>query len=1171
MATVWLLLAISPSVYGQQSSSNPAEVYLTFQYRGVVSSYITSYYKDKHFYLPASDIFKQLKIQHEVNNGELTISGNYLSNTPFSLNFKKQIARAGDTRIQLTADDFIIKEIDYFLKPEVFKKMFGLEFTTNFNSLTLDLQTNDKMPVMAQYEREQKRKRIDRQQPLYNQPHYPLKYKRNYSTLNGAFLDYNFSAIHTDNSQLFTFNNSMGAELLGGDIQGTVFGSISDQQRSFTTSNLRWRYVQRNNNYFSSGIVGQTTTEGIISRQITGVKISNKPVESRRLFDRYVIDGNVTPQSEVELYLNNRLVDYQEADQSGNYRFVVPLAYGSTDYSVRIFKPSGRSTERSTHIQIPFDFVPSGEIDYNISGGRLNNPILGTTERGFAGAASAATGLTEWLTAGVSSEYLSEFNSGAPSFTGTINARLFSNYLVSANINSENFYRFSSSVIYGNGASWNLTYDYNPGNNRLYNVGGNDHRVSANLFTPLNIGDFPLNIRWSSTYQEDNLSSLWRYRTDVNTRLGRLNIRLGYQDQQRDGFLLTPTSAARLTNSYTYSVGRSYHIPAFIRGMFLRAKWTYIPSLSKVEETELQLSQNLLETGRLQLTFGHNFIGDFNSLSLNVTLNFNKVRSNTSARVTGSRSSITQNISGSVGYHSDADQLLFHNRQQVGQSGTAVQLFVDNNNDGSYQDSTDRIIDDAAVSLKRASGRTTIKNGVNYISQLLPYYRYDMEINRGNLSNPLLVPNTDKFSIVTDPNQYKTVAIPFYQSGVISGKVEQKKDSTAKSLSGVRLFLESNYKDSSNRNSFSKTIRTFSDGSFYAYEIPPGRYDLYIDREQLSFLKSKSSPDTMTVNIEPLAEGDFVENLGFTVIPLSADTAKSEPLITASDDSNSDAAKDSSTTDPKITEKSNKTSVSDNKHANESDATTYSVQLASFRTLENSQSAADNASKTLQDSFSVVRNTLNGYFAIRGTANYSLEKAINTATAYHKNFDYNSTAVLIKKPKLPDSQQVPPVFIQLGADFSFQQGQKFANNAQKNLSHKIGLTYDKPSKIYRTYIDSSFSSADKRKALLEEIRNNTSYTDAFIHIRRPTTTENSGNGQQMHFTFKIRVEEAGSSFKQESVPSLKKNNPQLSIEESGESTVIISDFNTWKQAEQLYQQLKETKAAAVPVLLLIQR
>ncbi|WP_138430346.1 hypothetical protein [Fodinibius saliphilus] len=1060
-AAIMLLFTTSHLAQAQDRSSEATEVFLSFQYEGVVSVYITSYYKDGEFFLPVNELFDQLQVQHEVNQGNLTISGNYLGQRPYLFDFKNLIAKAGDTEVKLQQENFLIKQIDYFVRPVFFKKLFGLSFESNFNNLTLDLNTEDKMPVVAQYERQQQRQRLSRQESLYDSDYYPLLYDRNYATLDGTFVDYNFSGVYTNSSRLFTFSNAIGAELAGGDIQGSLFGSLSQQQTSFTTTNLRWRYVQRNNNFFSSGILGQTNTEGITNRSITGFKISNKPVEPRLLFDRYVIDGNVVPQSEVELYLNNRLVDYQEADQAGNYRFMVPLTYGSTNYSIQIYKPSGQTVEQSSRIQIPFDFVPKGEVDYTLSGGRLQNPLIGTNSRGYTGAASISAGVSNWLTANLSSEYLTAYHTGIPAFTGTLNARLFSNYLVSASVNSENFYRLTSSVVYSSGASWNLSYNYNPGDSQLYNIGGGKQQLRASLFTPFQIGIIPLNIRWSTTYRENRFNTIYQYRADLSSRIGRLNIRVGYRDQQTGSLSFYPTFSSQLTNSYTYSIGRNQDTPRLLRGMFIRGQLTYLPGIEEFEEVEFQLSRELFQQGRIQFNYGHNFLGGFNSLSLNITIDFNNVRSNSTARLTNSNYSFTQNLRGSIGYDPSANQLLLNNRQQVGQSSAAVRLFVDNNNDGSYQQKTDRVIDEPAVRLNRSGGRNFVKKGVNYITQLLPYYQYNLEINKGAISNPLLVPEVENFSIVTDPNQYKTIEIPFYQSGVISGKVQQKKDSTTVALSGVRIYLESK-DDKNNDNSFNKEVRTFSDGSFYAYEIPPGKYDLYIDPNQLDFLNSVSKPDTLDVTIKALAEGDFKENLNFIVTKRrNSEKIKKDTLIG---------------------KKTNNLPQSDETRSNRIPKSEYQIQLASFTTLKKAKKVALEASQKLGGAFCVIQNAATNLFAIRNTSLLKEDQAIETILSYHEN-NYKSAAIVVIKHKDNNPNTEQKEFMQIGAFQSHQKAEVFAKKSSLKLDKETALTYHPKSDLYKVYVNEIDQKDNNLERQFTIVKNEKSFQNAYINER----------------------------------------------------------------------------------------
>lgn len=1128
---------------GAQNSSSQQEVYLTFQYRGIVSSYITAYYKDGEFYLPIGELFNVLEIDHHIDIASLTVSGLYLGEIPYEIYLASRIlkARAGDTELELTSDDVIVNEIGYFLKPVIFERLFGLTFTVDFNNLTLNLDTSDRMPVVARYEREQKRKQAGQNRPRFERSYHPLQFDRQYGLIDGGFIDYNISGIYTPNTQLFTFSNAIGTEFLGGDVQGNTFGSISDKRSDFTTDNLRWRYVQRDSRIFSHAMIGQINTEGIAGRSITGAQITNKPVEPRLLFDRYVIDGTATPRSEVELYLNNSLIDYQETDQSGNYRFVVPLTYGSTNYALRIFKPSGQTVERNTRIQIPFDFVPPGDVDYSISGGRLTNPILGSTERGYVGEATFSTGITSWLTARASTEYLSNYHDTYPSFTGTINARLFSNYLLSLNANSENFYRLSTSVVYSGGTSLNVDYDYNPGDSRLYNVGGYEHQARVNLFTPFRIGSVPLNVRWSSTYQQRDFTEQLRYRADLNTRLGRLNVRFGYRDQQAGDLQFTSTPGARLINSYTYSVGRQPGIPAYLKGTFIRGQLSYLPVLDRLEEMEVQVSRDILRTGRIQLAYGHNFISRIHSFSLNLTIDFNKVRSNTTSRSTGGDYSISQNLRGSLAFDRNNGRMLLYNRQQVGQSGAAVRLFVDNDNDGAYQSDTDELIDDPAIRMNRSGGRTEAVRGINYITQLLPYYRYDLEVNKSRLSNPLLVPEIENFSIITDPNQFKSIDIPFYLSGVISGMVQRKERGNSRGISGVRLYLESVDDPDRTRDPHREEIRTFSDGSFYTYEVPPGKYHLYVDPDQLQYLNGRIEPDTMQIEVRSLAEGDFIEGLVFNVIPEQDETEESVTLTEEPE--------------PYTGER------------------IYQIQLGSYSSRERADRVRRQASDNLQEDFTIVLNTRNNLYAVRSAPIYDRNEALGRILAYHNSSYTDAALVVLQNPDFAlyraDNRERR---IQIGAFRDRGRAEKFAALSRIKLGRRVTLTYEEDIGLNTVFIDPSDNRENRQnlRQLLSEIRSGGYYSDAFIKYDG-TVPDTPGNARSMEFAYQVHIEGVTEDSEQAFMSGLLDNDTDTQLNQPEKNLFIFDNVSSWDEAQDFQKQLARISSIGRPIVVLIEK
>lgn len=861
---LFLWTGVCTPSYGQNETSSDEyqEVYLSFRYRGIINSVVVAYYDpdSQSFYLPVTDLLNQLKINHQVDVGGLTVSGWFQDpDYKYRIDLRSNIARYRDREVRFEASDQLIREMDFFLKPAILDQLFGLNFTIDFNNLTLGLETDQTLPVVARYEREQQRQQMVRQ-PRMQQQQFPLRYDRQRHYLNGGFLDYTLSANISEFENIYTYNTSLGAEVLGGDIQGTAYGSYSDGNSNFLTNNLRWRYVTQHQDWLRSVEVGQTNTTGLANRAFTGVKISNEPIQPRVLYDQYVVDGNTIPLSDVELYLNNTLIDFQQADELGNYRFLIPLTYGSSQLRLKVYGPSGEVRTLDRRIQIPFTYLPPGEINYNVSAGRLDNPLIGSTEQNYTVQTDVGAGLTNWLTGKAGMEYYDNSFMDHPLLYGSLSARVATQYLVNMDIAPDAFYRLNTNVVYASAASWGLGYTYYTADRGIYNQTGSDQEIQGNLFLPFNLGSVPLNFRFSGTRQIRPGANLTRYQLDLNSRIDRLNIRLGYRDSQFGSLRWRTTQASRLTGTLTYTLSRTPGMPGYLQGTFLRSQLIYNPNYNELEEMDFQLSKDVFQAGRLQLTAGHNFVGDYNLLSLNLTIDFAHTRTNTTYRNTRNTGSLTQTIRGSVGFDSNTDDVIFDNRRQVGRSAAAVRMYVDNNNNHAF-DRGDDLIPDNAIRLGRSSGNITERSGVTFLTQLQAYNRYNLEVNKSAIENPLLVPEMDQFSFVTDPNSYKPLDIPFYVSGVVSGNVTRGSGDTKRPVGGLRMYLKSRSKD------FSKTLQTFSDGSFYTMEVPPGNYILYPDSTQLDFLDMDAKPARRTFTVEALAEGDFVEGLDFHLTP----------------------------------------------------------------------------------------------------------------------------------------------------------------------------------------------------------------------------------------------------------------------------------------------------------------
>lgn len=845
-------------------AGEPEEIYLAFRHTGVDERILTGLYREEQVYLPLGELLDVLRLPHERPGGELRLEGEHPDGERrFAVDFSTPSAHVGGEEIGFTADDFILREQEYFVRPGRLQELLQLDFSIDLGSLSLSLDSQHTLPVERLAERRRERRRMDDYLPQTE--HHPLLYDRDRRLLDGGFLDYNVTGQADPDQAGLSFTSSLGVEILGGDLQGNLSGNLgTGQPQSFRTTNMRWRYVLRESAWFSSFKAGQIRPQaGITRRNITGLQITNEPVTPRVLFDDYVIEGTTTPDSEVELLMSNRLIDYQQADEQGDYRFTIPLTYGSTQLSKQIFAPDGSTEIIDQRLRVPFRFLPPGEFSYHFSAGRLDQALQPGLFDSHTGQSELGYGLSDRFTARVGAEYLEGIHERLPQFYGGVSYRLGIHHLINLDAVPQRFYRLETSAVYPGSQSWQLNYTYHV-DDGFYNTRGSRHDVQASLFLPYTLAGISQNIRLGTTSSVfAGRDAEHRVRADWSMRVARMNLRMRYRDllTTREGEI--SSSDARLAPSITYPMLRHQGIPLLLRGLHTRVQADYSLQRNRLERLEMQLSRSVMGSGRLRIRGGRNLARGTTHFEVGFTYDFASTRSTSTARMRENTPSLRQSLRGSIGYDPARQSLGWSNRQQVGRSGASVRLFIDHSGSGKYDPEEDELIRDNAVRVQGARGRTRMVDGVTRIERLQPYRRLNLEIDKNRLSNPLLVPDESEFSFVTDPNRYKQIDIPFYMTGVIEGQIDRMQDdreTTRRPAAGVRLLIEGIDVD------HEQTLRTFSDGSFYAVEIPPGRYRAQVDPEQLSRLGAESDPQELTFEVASTPAGDLVSGLEIVII-----------------------------------------------------------------------------------------------------------------------------------------------------------------------------------------------------------------------------------------------------------------------------------------------------------------
>lgn len=1045
-------------LFAQNNGTDDIEVYLDFRHRGVVNSVVVSYYKDGEFYLPVSELFSLFKIGHSVNG--LVIDGKFgTEQIPYRINFQDNQITFGNKKIDITADDYLLKELDSYLKADIFYEAFGLNFFINFNNLTLNLETERELPIIEQTIRQMRRRIASGNR--YQDEKYELMYDREHPFLDGGFVDYNLSANITSDLSVYNFNTNVGMQVYGGDLQGAVFGNYSENFNSVYTDNLRWRYMFHGQSWLTNLTIGQTSTDGVARNNYTGIRISNEPVEPRRLFDEFEVQGSTIPESEVELYMNNSLIDFQQADELGHYCFLTPITYGSSQLDLRIYGPTGQIIERSKRIQIPFTFQPAGKFNYEINLGQLDNPILGSTEQNYTAQGNGALGITNWLTAEAGVEYYEGFHDELPTFTSSLSSRILKNYILTLEVASDAYYRGMLNVIYPNSASINVDYtDFTSGIG-IYNPSNDDKRLVASVFYPFNFWGLPFNLRASTFSRIRPTASSTTFRIDANSRIGKLNLRVGYSDRYVGEIdFMNPTVSSYLESSATYNISRNRNLPAYLRGVFLRAQMRYQPVLNQFESAEFLISRNIFQQGQFQLSFGRNFAGNYNSLRFSLVVDLNKVRSSSTYNNIRGTGSYTQNVRGSVGYDSNYNNFLFTSRNQVGRSGAAIQLYVDNNADGEYNEGDDPI-ESNAVRVQRSGAISMIKNGVLYYTQMQPYYYYNMEMNKSAVFNPMLVPGINQFGLITDPNRFKKVEIPFNMSGVIEGIVERRhSEGRVNGVAGLKLIINRTDGD------YNDEIRTFSDGSFYAYEIPPGNYELMVDQGNLDKLRTKSIPDTLNFEVKAIPEGDFVEGLNFMLVPIDIEK-EADPIsatIGVARTSNNGGG---------ISLEYNITV--DSLRINEC---RYGIQLGAYSTIQAAEKIAGQFNQS-SDSY-VVYNQPKRLYAVRTGLFQELGKASEAAGEAAK--EYPDAAVLNQCYGTVASNYEPENIrydLQFGAFSNPNRANSYLTNIKTQYNLDVYSIQDPDNLLYKVRLG-PYQTLQDAEAKRRDILNSTSVSEVYI-------------------------------------------------------------------------------------------
>jgi SPOR domain len=849
-------LAMSSRTAAQEVSRNPEtqDIYLSFSFSGLVNTVVTAVYYQDSVYIPVSAVFKQLRIDNTVGISTSTLKGFYIQpSNLYDINFGTGVARINGEEIRFDTSKVIVGQIDFYVLPSFFERVFGLNLNVDFNSLSLVLNTDQPLPVVEDYQRQMRRNYllVSPEQGIIQAP---LAYPRHRSLLNGGILDYSLSAYNGGGQSAYNYEFTGGAEILGGETEGSLQGTVSNGTSALNASSLAWKYTFDSTGFISYAGLGNLYSDGLTQYGYRGAQVSNQPLTVRTLFGSYLIRAKTDSNWDVELYLNGQLVGYRRADSQGRAEFSVPLVYGTSFIQLKYYGPNGEFREEDRRLQIPFTFVPAGVVNYTVSAGKLNN----TDYNLLSG--NVIFGLTDWLSDKIGMDYVDSPLFSKPLFYNSLSLRFGPEYSLSIDAAPDAFYRSTFSALYASQAAFDVSYDRYR-DNLLYNPSFKLQDAQADAYVPFTIGESGFNFRLAgSAVEYTGGQKSYSYSGYVSTNVSQLNASIGYLrsiiDYGGSGFIQNYSFTGTLLYSLFFQQGAF----DFLNGTLINATARYGVLKNSPDDISLQLSKNLQEYVRVAVSAEHDYINKSTNFSLQIIADLPFTRSTTSAQFQSGAAWYTENLSGSVGFDSKYKRFLFNNLEWVGHSAASMRMFVDTNGDGRYENG-EPVIGDGEITLRQAVASETSDDGIIREWNLLPYTQYSADVDLSTIRNPLWIPKQKSFSFITDPNSYKPIDVPFFVGGIVEGKVLRSEAGRLSAVAGLTLEIKSI------AGGMVRTISVFNDGSFYYMGLPPGEYEARVDSAQLAVLGVYADPEVLNFTVKPTEDGDVIDGLTIMLRP----------------------------------------------------------------------------------------------------------------------------------------------------------------------------------------------------------------------------------------------------------------------------------------------------------------
>ena len=774
--------------------------------------------------------------------------------TPFSLNTVNRTVTIGDKTSSFDAADILRQDDDIYVESKLLATWLLVDFEVNLNSLTVQLAPREPLPLQARLARESKLGGLEgRTRP--EELDYPRR-DNPYRFIATPAIDQTISlgaqrgnGVHTNNASYTTY---LRGDLAG--LQASAFLSDSNQsnarQHRFTVGRSDPQGELLGPLRARSFALGNVSVPGFanISRSSdfgNGFSFGNVPLDRSTRFASQTLQGDLPPGWDVELYLNNALLGYQQSRGDGRYSFNdLALVYGANDFRLVFHGPQGQVRVERKNYLLDETLNEPGSFYYNLASNRDTAGLQRV-------AGSAELGLSKFLTGTLGVVNLEGLNRIRQNYTSVGLHGFAGSALLTGNLtqqaNGGSLSDLSARTRLGGiSVGWNHLQlkDFT---SELFPVSTDPVRTRDRLrfdglLSPGPIGDFPFTLE----FQQDRLQSGAKV----------LDVR---------ALLSASVGAATVSNlihvSRNQGVGAvdgAFQVSGNVGRFRVGAQAGYLIQ-PKAQLSALAVSaDHALAAGYLlNISSGYTFQDSVFRLTSSLNKSFGGYAVALTAGVTSRREfTVGVQIFTSVARDPRRSQWMLDAVPGAESGAISARVFVDRNGNGVMDEGEEPVRNVGFLVNSSNHPVRTDASGIAYVGHLLGNRNTDVSVNSATVEDPQLVSSLRGVRVTPRPSNVSQIDFPLVLTGEIDGTVYLVSSGRKRGVGNVLIELV----DSSGK--VVAQTRSGSDGFYVLVEVQPGSYSLRIGEEQLIELKLTYAGPTR-ISMSP--RGEFVNGQDFSL------------------------------------------------------------------------------------------------------------------------------------------------------------------------------------------------------------------------------------------------------------------------------------------------------------------